>query len=168
VEYEALGAGFHDRGRRSEEQVELMRRLWTQELVSFEGRWHRITDAGINPLPVQRPIPVWFGGRAQAVLHRIARLGDGWFPLLPPDETAREAIELLHKYAVEVGRDPSAIGIEGRVNLAQGSFDHCAREIEKWRALGATHVALSTMRAGLPSPEAHIEAIQRLRQVLDG
>ena len=81
VEYEALGESFKNRGLRSEEQIEVMRKLWTQELVNFEGKWHKITDAGLNPLPVQRPIPIWFGATNKRALRRLARLGDGWFPL---------------------------------------------------------------------------------------
>ena len=83
VEYEALGETWENRGRRSAEQVEVLRMLWTQEVVNFEGRYHKITHAGINPLPVQRPIPVWFGGGAPQVVRRIARMGDGWFPPVP-------------------------------------------------------------------------------------
>jgi probable F420-dependent oxidoreductase len=71
---------FHNRGTRIEEQVQVLRKLWTEELVTFEGRWHTIPDAGLNPLPVQRPIPLWFGGHADPVLRRIAGLGDGWLP----------------------------------------------------------------------------------------
>src|SRR3970040_304736 len=93
VEYEALGENFQDRGRRSEEQIEVLRALWTKELVTFEGRWHKITDAGLNPLPVQRPIPIWFGGGAEPVIRRIGRLGDGWMPLSPPDEKCRALID---------------------------------------------------------------------------
>ena len=106
VEYEALGESFRNRGRRSEEQIEVMRALWTQELVTYNGRWHKITDAGLNPLPVQRPIPLWFGGRADPVLRRIARLGDGWFPLLRPDADARAMIDKMRDYARQEGRDP--------------------------------------------------------------
>ena len=82
VEYEALGQDFKNRGQRSEEQVELLRQLWTRELVTFHGRWHTVIDAGINPLPIQRPIPIWFGGTDDRALRRLARLGDGWFPLM--------------------------------------------------------------------------------------
>src|SRR5438552_7102877 len=114
VEYEALGENFKNRGRRSEEQVEVMRKLWTQELVTFEGEWHKITDAGLNPLPIQRPIPAWFGGGHDQTLRRVARLGDGWFPLLAPDDACRGAIEKIHSYAQEAGRDPSSVGIQGR------------------------------------------------------
>ena len=97
VEYEGLGQNFHDRGKRSEEQVELLRALWTNEVVDFQGRWHSIPGAGIKPLPVQRPIPVWFGGgRSDGVLRRIARIGDGWFPQLQADEQGRERMERSH------------------------------------------------------------------------
>src|SRR5262245_41536325 len=120
VEYEALGENFHDRGRRSEEQLAVMRKLWTEPTLTFEGRWHKITDAGINPLPVQRPIPVWFGGNDERALRRLAKLGDGWFPLLGPDEKCRAAIERIHTLAKEAGRDPRTIGIEGRLSYGNG------------------------------------------------
>ena len=92
VEYDAMGKGFHDRGARMEEQIEVLRLLWTRDLVTFEGRWHKITDAGINPLPVRRPIPLWMGGGADPVVRRIGRLADGW--MLPgtmrrPEDAAR-------------------------------------------------------------------------------
>jgi probable F420-dependent oxidoreductase len=163
VEYEALGENFHNRGRRSEEQIEVMRKLWTQELVSFDGRWHKITDAGINPLPVQRPIPIWFGGSDERGWRRLAKLGNGWFPLLAPDEKCRAAIEKIRLYAREAGRNPDDIGIEGRIGFGQGSPDSWLRELQAWKDLGATHVSLNTMRAGLSSPSAHIAAIQRFQ-----
>jgi probable F420-dependent oxidoreductase len=168
VEYEALGMNFHDRGRRSEEQVELMRRLWTQELVTFEGRWHKIIDAGIKPPPVQRPIPVWFGGSDDRALRRLAQLGDGWFPLLGPDEKCRELIDRVRAYVREAGRDPNTIGIEGRIAFGQdsGNKDSQRKWLEQmaaWNALGATHVSLNTMKAGLAG-KAHIEALRRFRE----
>jgi probable F420-dependent oxidoreductase len=106
VEYEALGQNFNDRGRRIEEQVAVLRRLWTEELVTFEGGWHKIIDAGINPGPLQRPIPVWFGGSDERALRRLARLGDGWFPLLPPDAQCRAMVETIRRHAREAGRSP--------------------------------------------------------------
>jgi len=163
VEYEALGENFKNRGRRSEEQVEVMRKLWTQDLVTYEGQWHKITDAGLNPLPIQRPIPIWFGGSDDRALHRLARLGDGWFPLMEPDDKCRAAIEKIRSYAREVGRDPKNIGIEGRVTFGQSSPQEWARAIEAWKNLGATHVTVNTMKAGLATPAAHIEAIRRFR-----
>ena len=120
VEYEVMNASFHDRGRRSAEQVQVLRALWTQELVTFEGQWHTISNAGINPLPVQRPIPIWFGGGADPVLRRIARLGDGWFPQFQPGQDAEESVARLHRYARAAGRDPAEIGIEGFRDLRRG------------------------------------------------
>jgi probable F420-dependent oxidoreductase len=166
VEYEALGEDFKNRGLRSEEQIEVLRRLWTQKLVTFEGRWHKITDAGINPLPVQRPIPIWFGGSDERALRRLAKLGDGWFPLLGPDETCRTMIDKIRSYAKEASRNPDAIGIEGRISYGQGSPEAWRKDLEAWKNLGATHISFNTMKAGLNSPSAHIEAIRRFSKVV--
>jgi probable F420-dependent oxidoreductase len=165
VEYEALGENFKNRGRRSEEQVEVMRKLWTQELVTFEGEWHKITDAGLNPLPIQRPIPIWFGGGHDQTLRRVARLGDGWFPLLGPDDKCRAMIEKIRAYTREAGRDPRSVGIEGRIMIGQGSPEQWTKEIQAWKELGATHVTANTMKAGFSSPSGHVEAIRRFRAV---
>ena len=165
VEYEALGENFKNRGRRSEEQVEVMRKLWTQELVTFEGEWHKITDAGLNPLPIQRPIPIWFGGGHDQTLRRVARLGDGWFPLLGPDDKCRAMIEKIRAYTHEAGRDPRSVGIEGRIMIGQDSPEQWTKEIQAWKELGATHVTANTMKAGLSSPSGHVEAIRRFRAV---
>ena len=107
VEYEALGEDFTNRGARSEEQIAVMRALWASELVTYEGRWHKITDAGLNPLPIARSIPVWIGGHADIVLRRAAKIGDGWMPVIPPDDHARAEVEKLRGYAREAGRDPA-------------------------------------------------------------
>ena len=167
VEYEALGQNFKDRGRRSEEQVQLLRKLWTQEFVTFDGRWDKVTDAGINPLPVQRPIPIWFGATDERALRRLAKLGDGWFPLMAPDEKCRAALEKIHGYAREEGRDPSKIGIEGRISYGEGSPETWVKELAAWRTLGATHLSFNTMKAGLSSPGAHIDAIRRFKDAVD-
>lgn len=166
VEYEALGEDFKDRGRRCEEQIEVMRQLWTNPAVTFAGRWHKITDAGINPLPVQRPIPIWFGGSDERALRRLARLGDGWFPLVGPDEKCRAMIEKIRDYAKEAGRDPQAIGIEGRISYGQGASEAWRTDLAAWNTLGATHVSFNTMKAGLQSPSAHIEALRRFANAI--
>jgi probable F420-dependent oxidoreductase len=168
VEYEALNEDFHNRGRRCEEQIAVLRALWTQEVVDFHGRWHRITHAGLNPLPVQRPIPLWLGGRAEAVVKRVARLADGWFPQFAPDDAGRRTIERLHAYAREAGRDAATIGIEGRIAIASNASDTWARQAEAWQALGATHLSVNTMRAGLHSPAEHITAIRRFKEAVAG
>ncbi|HEX2932764.1 MAG TPA: LLM class F420-dependent oxidoreductase [Candidatus Binatia bacterium] len=163
VEYEALGQDFKNRGERSEEQVEVLRKLWNEELVTFDGRWHKITDAGISPLPVQRPIPIWFGGTDDRALRRLARIGDGWFPQFGPDDKGRAAIEKVRGYAKEAGRKPEEIGIEGRMPFGQGNAETWLKTLQGWKTLGATHVGLNTMKAGLSSPSAHIEAMRRFQ-----
>ena len=175
VEYDVLGENFHDRGRRSEEQMELMRALWTQEAVDFEGRWHKVIRAGINPLPVQRPIPIWLGGgrgaapgnRGERVLRRIGRMADGWFPqFVTPDDQAKAVLDRLWGYAREAGRNPSAIGIEGRGNYSDG-LEQCVSIAKGWKDLGATHYSVNTMGAGLKTPQDHIDAIRRIKEAVE-
>ncbi len=168
VEYEALGEDFQNRGRRSEEQIEVLRALWTQESVKFEGRWHSIPDAGLNPLPVQRPIPVWFGGNAEQTLKRVGRMGDGWFPQFAPDDAGRARIERMRGYASEAGRDPDSIGIERWVSIANSSEEEWVMNALAWKELGATHISVNTMRAGLSSPDAHVDAIRRFKEAVAG
>lgn len=164
MEYEALGENFHNRGRRIEEQVEVMRALWTQRTVDFNGRWHRISRAGINPLPVQRPIPVWFGGSAAAAVERIGRMGDGWIALGRP-EAVGPMIEKLHASARAAGRDPAAIGIEGGLS-ATGTVDDWVASAEAWQRIGATHLTFNTMRAGYTSVDQHIDALRRFKDAV--
>jgi probable F420-dependent oxidoreductase len=167
VEYEALNEDFHNRGARSEEQIEVLRALWTQSVVTFQGKWHQISEAGINPLPVQRPIPIWLGGGAEAVLQRIARLGDGWFPQIAPDDKARSTIERLHGYIREAGRDPKAVGIESRLSLNRTPESDWLKFIRDWQALGATHLNVNTMGVGLSGAQAHIDKIRYVREALN-
>lgn len=165
VEYEALNENFHDRGKRSEEQVELLRALWTNEVVDFEGRWHSIPGAGIKPLPVQRPIPVWFGGgRSDGVLRRIARMGDGWFPQLQADEQGRERMAAFRNFVAEAGRSQEDVGVDARVALSRGGIDGALRDAGTWREMGATHVSFNTLRAGLASAGEHIDALRRFKE----
>ena len=166
VEYEGLSESFTNRGRRSEEQIELMRKLWTNEVVDFHGRYHNVTHAGINPLPVQRPIPVWFGGGAPQVVKRIGRMGDGWFPQFEPNSEGAERIAEMRGYATEAGRDPSAIGIEGRIGIATDDQANWQKLAESWAEVGATHLSVNTMRAGLQGPDQHIEAIRRFKETV--
>ena len=168
VEYEALGSSFRNRGKRSEEQIALLRQLWTQEIVNFEGRYHRVTHAGINPLPVQQPIPVWFGGRAEDLVQRVARIGDGWFPNFLPNDEGRDTIARLHSYAREAGRDPSAIGIEARVNVAGNTPDDWVEQAKAWEDIGATHLSVNTMNGGFTSVKDHIDAVRRVKEVVSG
>jgi probable F420-dependent oxidoreductase len=176
VEYEVLGMEFGTRGARIAEQVRLMRALWTQERVTFRGRWHTVVEAGIRPLPVQRPIPVWMGGQDDRVLRRLARMADGWIAGggLPnpftrtPARKPRETVDRLRALVAGAGRDPAALGIEGRVSVAQGTADDWRRLAGEWRDLGATHLSVATMRAGLATPDAHLEALRRFKEAVAG
>ena len=173
VEYEALNQGFSDRGRRYAEQITLLREFWTKDVVGFEGKYHKIDHAGINPQPVQRPIPIWMGAGARAnpvpndrVLRRVARLADGWFPQMPPGDDAKATVDRLRTFAVEAGRDPASIGMEPRINLADGDPEFWQGQARAWQELGATHVSVNTMRAGLSSPQDHINAIEQFKEVV--
>jgi probable F420-dependent oxidoreductase len=167
VEYEALTQDFHNRGRRCDEQIALLRALWTQETVDFHGRWHDVTHAGINPLPVQRPIPVWIGGYAEAVLRRIGQIADGWFPLMGPDAGGLEAVALMREYAREAGRDPASIGVEGRVRLSEHPNPEDWQGVaDIWAEAGASHLSINTMGAGLKGPDEHIDAIRRFKEAV--
>ena len=167
VEYEALGMDFGNRGARSEEQVALMRALWTQEVVDFKGRWHEVKAAGINPLPVQRPIPVWFGGRAEALLDRVGRVGDGWFANMGPSQV-RVALTRVHAAARKAGRDPAKIGLEVGNHLGRHKPEERAEAIQEWREAGVTHMTFNTMGAGLEGVDAHIDALRRYKAAVDG
>ena len=166
VEYEALGEDFGTRGARIEEQIEVMRLLWTREVVSYEGGYHRIEEAGINPLPVQRPIPVWMGATADVGLRRAARVADGWFPLGPPDDRMREAVKRLRAYVEEAGRDPASVGLEARLDVGRVPREQWIPQTEAWRSLGATHISVNTMNAGLRTPQEHVEIIRRYKEAL--
>ena len=158
VEYGALGKNFADRGRRLAEQVELMRQLWTQRSVTFTGEHETVIGAGLAPLPVQRPIPVWFGARSRPAYARAGRLADGWFPQLPPGPGLDEARQVIATAAEEAGRDPAAIGMEGRVSWGGGT-DQLVDHVGRWRAAGASHVSINTMGAGLGSVDGHLAAL---------
>ncbi len=159
VEYEALGQDFSVRGRRIGEQVRLLRRLWTERSVTFEGRYDRVTGVGIAPLPAQRPIPVWFGASSPPALRRAGRLADGWFPQVRPGPKLDEAKRIVDKAAADAGRDPGSLGIEGRVGVASRGPDEVAAAVQRWADAGATHVSVSTMAAGFTTVDQHIAAL---------
>jgi probable F420-dependent oxidoreductase len=159
VEYEALGLSFSDRGVRSEEQITLLRQLWAAPLVTFDGRWERVDNAGINPRPAAGRIPVWFGGASDRTLRRIARIGDGWLPNEDPAKGA-ELVERLRGYAREAGRDPAGIGLEPRLNLARVPPAERADHVAAWQRLGATHLTVVTMGAGHTTVDDHLGALE--------
>jgi len=166
VEYEALGTDFSTRGRRLDEQVALMRRLWTERSVTFDGTWDRITGAGLAPLPVQRPIPLWFGAASPAAYRRTGRLADGWFPQVPPNHHLDEARAIVDAAAVDAGRDPSTIGMEGRVSWGAGGVDQLVDHAGRWEKAGATHLSINTMNAGLGAVDAHLDVLATAAKAL--
>jgi len=174
AEFVALNENFRDRGRRSEEQVAVMQALWAEPHVTFRGRWHTVEDAGINPLPTRRAIPVWLGGHHDATLRRIARFGEGWMMLAyPPDASARAEIEKLRSYVHAEGRDPASVGIEVWVSTAAGGAAEWREEFRFWQALGVTHVTLNStfgryhhQRIAGRSMDAHVAALEAYRNAV--
>ena len=161
VEYAALGQRFDQRGRRLTEQIGLLRRLWTEVSVTHDGEFDTITGAGLAPPPVQRPIPVWIGGSSDAAYRRIGRLADGWFPQLRPGDDLAHALAVIAAAAGEAGRDPGAIGMEGRLRWDPSDPDRSVRQIGRWRDAGASHVAIDTMSVGLGGVDGHLTALAR-------
>jgi probable F420-dependent oxidoreductase len=166
VEYEALGQDFSTRGRRLEEQIGLLRRLWTERSVTHEGTFDRIVGAGLAPLPIQRPIPIWLGGLSPAAYRRMGRLADGWFPRVEPGPDLDEAIAVIAAAAAEAGRDPTTIGMDGRIKQGAGETDDLLRDAQRWRDAGATHLSVDTMGAGLPGLDAHLDALAKAGEAL--
>lgn len=173
IEYEAMGMDFHTRGRRIEEQVDLLRRLWTEELVDFDGEFHHIPDAGLKPLPIQQPVPVLMGGGADPVLRRAGRLADGWLPpgtwKLPDADmdTLEQTIGTIRTHRNEAGKDPDEFTVWGRMNLARDDPDEWVARTRRWAEAGATHLAIDTMDMGLAFPDEHIETIERYAETVD-
>ena len=161
VEYEALGEDFGSRGKRSAEQITLLRRLWTEQSVTFDGEFHKVTGAGIAPLPVQRPIPVWIGAASAPGFKRAGRLADGWFPMMGPGPRLDEARAVVERAAVEAGRDPASIGMEGRVDW-RGDSAATINELKAWAEAGASHVTVNTMGAGLRTVDDHLAALSEV------
>lgn len=163
VEYTALNENFHNRGRRIEEQIEVMRRLWSEEAVTFQGRWHTLDHVGILPRP-EKPVPVWMGGMSDVVMMRAARLADGWFPMFRatgPDP--KETLDRFYSYVREAGRDPADVGIQTSTSMA-GAPDEWGKRLADLESYGVDYVTLNTMSLGLEGPRSHIEAIRRFRE----
>jgi probable F420-dependent oxidoreductase len=163
IEYEALGVPFSARGARLEEQAELLRRFWTEETFSFDGRFHKVSAAGINPRPSAH-VPLWFGGSAPAALDRCARLGDGWMPLGGANDKTRELLDGIRTRRAEIGRSMDGFGVQAQAQFGGGNPDKWHGAAQKWADLGATHLAIATHNAGPTDADGHLD---RLRQVRD-
>jgi len=167
VEYEALNEDWKSRGTRQREQVEVLKKLWCDDLVTYQGRFHQFTEVNITPRPVQRPIPVWFGGSSDAVVKRAAQIGDGWMPIMAPDYEAEAKLEQLRNHLSDCGRDTSAFGIEGWLRMDKADPDEWSVAAEGWRKLGADIVMLYPMYR-IPNLDDQIETLRRFKEVVSG
>jgi probable F420-dependent oxidoreductase len=166
VEYEGLGQDFSTRGEREEEQIGLLRRLWTERSVTHEGKFDRIIGAGLAPMPIKRPIPIWLGGLSPVAYRRMGRLADGWFPRVEPGPELDAARAIIAAAAAEAGRDPAAIGMEPRVSWGAGGAEELFGSARRWRDAGATHLSVDTMGSGLDGLDAHLDALARASESL--
>ena len=164
VEYEALGMEWKTRGARQAEQIEVLRRLWSGEVVSFEGRFHHIEKVTIEPPPVQRPIPIWLGGTSDAVVKRAARLADGWMPIMAPDEQGEQKLALLREQMCLHGRDPAKFGLEAWLRMHEAEPQRWGEAAQGWRMLGAHYVMLYPMYC-IPKFEDQIDTLRRFKDV---
>lgn len=161
VELEGLGEDFSTRGRRSAEQVEVLQMLWQNDLVTYEGEFHHLDDVGINPLPIQRPIPVWFGGGADPVLKRMAKLGAGWMPGGMPMDRVKPRLEKLHGFLEDEGRNPADFGIDPFIPLYRIDEADQVAYVEEWQSIGATHASILSMHAGYTTVDEHLDALEK-------
>jgi probable F420-dependent oxidoreductase len=164
VEFEALGIRFQDRARRFEEQIALLRRLWTERVVTLEGRYHTVRASGINPRPIQQPIPIWIGASAEKAVKRATRIADGYLPLRPLEGGWEVTMDKVRGWLHEAGRNPASFGIEGRLNAGTGTPDDWRKTVEMWRGFGASHLSVGTGGAG--GLDAHVQRLREVRSLL--
>lgn len=168
VEYEALNENFRNRGKRYDEQIELLNALWTEPLVTFNGKYHTVSDAGLNPMPVQRPIPLWFGGRADAALRRMAKYGAGWMASGSTPDSAEPTLDKLRTYLEEAGREPEGFGLDLWLSVNREGPDQWPSLLDRWHTLGATHIAINTMDAGYTTVDQHLDTVRQFREATAG
>ncbi|GAA1857497.1 hypothetical protein GCM10009836_42140 [Pseudonocardia ailaonensis] len=159
VEYQALGQSFGTRGARLDEQIPLLRRLWTEPLVTFHGRFDHIERACVNPRP-RRPIPLWFGGFGEPAFRRAVRVGDG-FVFSGSPEQAHAALARVRRMLDEAGRDPSTFGLELLVRVETAA--ELARHVTAWQEAGGTDLALTTTHLGRGSLAQQLDLMHELR-----
>jgi probable F420-dependent oxidoreductase len=164
VEYEALGEDFRTRGRREEEQIALLRQLWTEPVITFHGEFDTVVEAGLNPLPIQRPIPIWIGGATNVAVKRAARIGDGWFPMGPVDDVQRARLQLLRDTAIEAGRNPDEIGIDARIDTFRVGEENWEHHLAVWQEAAADYISVNSMNLGLDI-DGHCALLERFAKV---
>ena len=159
VEYTGLNENFKNRGKRQEEQVELMRLLWESEVLEYKGDYHHIDKASINPRP-SKSVPIWFGGGAPQLIERCAGLGDGWIPLMGPNEAARKTLAAIKEKRESKGLDWGNFGVQAQAQYAGGDAERWNKHAEKWRDLGASHLAIATHNAEPTNVDGHLGRIK--------
>ena len=167
LEYMGLNETFNNRGRRQEEQVDVMRKLWSEDSLDYTGEYHRIDKASINPRP-SKTIPIWFGGSAPALLDRVARLGDGWIPLMGANDKAKACIDTIKQTRKAAGLSFDNFGIQAQAQYAGGSPERWRKHAEAWREMGCTHLAIATHNAGPTNVDGHLARIGEYQQALQG
>ncbi len=167
VEYEALNESFQTRGARMEEQIEVLRALWTEPITEFDGEFHSFPNVGINPRPIQQPIPLWMGGMAEPVLRRVGRLANGWFPQFTPGQEAEQSLQKVFEYAENAGRSPGDIGVHGRMRVPIESPDQWIEEAQQWADIGADYLGINTMDCGLATPRDHLDHLKTVADTLE-
>ena len=168
VEYDALGMPFKNRAKRFSEQIDVMRELWSNRVIEYKGEFHSFDSAGINPEPIQRPIPVWIGAMKDVAVRRAARIGDGWFmyPRQEPSDDAHEMISIYRQAAAEAGREPDSLGINATVFANQGlGPDEWRSIMEKWKEMGVNEFTFRTAESDLKNLKAHMNAIKEMAEV---
>jgi probable F420-dependent oxidoreductase len=175
-EYEALNVPWERRGERVEEQIRLLRKLWTTPIIKFDEKFHTVSHGGINPLPVQRPIPLWLGGMSDPVIRRVATMADGWMPLFRAYERGSRssqepiepevAVERMYAMARAAGRDPAKIGIDCRIAFEDSTPADWRSQYEMYTRLGATHITLVTVNSSLAGVDAHLGAFRTMKDAL--
>lgn len=173
MEYEALGVDFATRGERLEEQVAVLRRLWTEDYVTFNGQFHSLDRIGLNPMPTRRPIPIWMGSYKGAVVERVlkraATTADGWLPQFPPDDEFRAVADRFWTYAAAAGRSREQIGMDCPIAIrVNDDPNRWMQEFEAFRSMGATHVRVTTAGGGFTTPQEHLAAALQWRDVVTG
>ncbi|HKU98799.1 MAG TPA: LLM class F420-dependent oxidoreductase [Vineibacter sp.] len=174
VEFVGLNEDFHNRGKRSEEQVAVMKALWAEPYVSFKGQWHTLPDAGINPRPARGAIPLWFGGHMDVTLRRTAQWGDGWMMLAhPPGDAAMADFDKLRRYTEQAGRDPDSVGLEVWTSTGTGAEADWREEVLYWKKAGVTHITLHNAFGGYHhkrmagrSMAEHVDALRRYHKAV--
>ena len=164
VEYEALDCEWKTRGIKQAEQIEVLRKLWTEELVTFAGHFHKYNEVTIVPSPKQSPIPIWIGGSADKVIKRAAKLGYGWMPILSPDKEGKTALEKLYTYLEEFGRKREGFGIEVWMRFSEDNPEVWGATADEWRSMGVDMAMLYPMWE-IKGVDGQIEILSKFKEV---